>query len=79
MKIVIVGNGMVGFKCCEKLTGRAPGRFQITVFGEETRPAYDRVHLSDYFSGKVEAFTWLLPNGMPDRAFNCIWGTRFAR
>ncbi|HNR05935.1 MAG TPA: nitrite reductase large subunit NirB [Saprospiraceae bacterium] len=61
MKIVIVGNGMVGFKCCEKLTGRAPGRFQITVFGEETRPAYDRVHLSDYFSGKEEASLYLAP------------------
>ena len=26
--------------------------FEITVFGEEIRPAYDRVHLSEYFAGK---------------------------
>ena len=53
MKIVIIGNGMVGYKFCEKLVAKAnPGQFSITVFGEEIRPAYDRVHLSEYFSGK---------------------------
>ena len=26
---------------------------QIAVYGEEPRPAYDRVHLSDYFSGST--------------------------
>lgn len=53
MKIVIVGNGMVGYKFCEKLVAKVnPEAFQIIVFGEEIRPAYDRVHLSEYFSGK---------------------------
>jgi nitrite reductase (NADH) large subunit len=53
MKIVIVGNGMVGYKFCEKLVAKNnPASFHITVFGEEIRPAYDRVHLSEYFSGK---------------------------
>jgi len=53
MRIVVVGNGMVGYKFCEKLVAKAgPAQFQITVFGEEVRPAYDRVHLSEYFSGK---------------------------
>jgi nitrite reductase (NADH) large subunit len=53
MKIVVIGNGMVGYKFCEKLTAKAPeGQFEIIVFGEETRPAYDRVHLSEYFAGK---------------------------
>jgi pyrroline-5-carboxylate reductase len=53
MNIVIIGNGMVGYKFCEKLIskGQSP-QFQITVFGEEVRPAYDRVHLSEFFSGK---------------------------
>ena len=54
MKIVVIGNGMVGYKFCEKLTAKAqPGQFEIVVFGEETRPAYDRVHLSEYFAGKT--------------------------
>lgn len=53
MKIVIVGNGMVGYKFCEKLICKSNSdQFQITVFGEEVRPAYDRVHLSEYFAGK---------------------------
>jgi nitrite reductase (NADH) large subunit len=49
--IVVVGNGMVGYKFCEKLVSRSSG-FNIVVFGEEPRPAYDRVHLSEYFNGK---------------------------
>jgi nitrite reductase (NADH) large subunit len=53
MKIVVVGNGMVGYKFCEKLIAKtACPNFQIVVFGEETRPAYDRVHLSEFFAGK---------------------------
>ena len=43
---------MVGYKFCEKLVTKSHGQFQITVFGEEVRPAYDRVHLSEFFSGK---------------------------
>jgi len=53
MEIVIVGNGMVGYKFCEKLLSHScSGLFTITIFGEEVRPAYDRVHLSDFFAGK---------------------------
>jgi nitrite reductase (NADH) large subunit len=52
MHIVVIGNGMVGYKFCEKLTAKpSASSFQLTVFGEEPRPAYDRVHLSAYFSG----------------------------
>jgi nitrite reductase (NADH) large subunit len=49
-RIVVVGNGMVGFKFCEKLKSRRTDH-EVMVFGEEPRPAYDRVHLSSYFSG----------------------------
>jgi nitrite reductase (NADH) large subunit len=53
MNIIIIGNGMVGYKFCEKLIAKSnPSSFSITVFGEEIRPAYDRVHLSEYFAGK---------------------------
>jgi nitrite reductase (NADH) large subunit len=50
--IIVVGNGMVGYKFCEKLVSKSPG-FNIIVFGEEPRQAYDRVHLSEYFNGKT--------------------------
>lgn len=49
--IVVVGNGMVGYKFCEKLLAKSSA-FEIVIFGEEPRPAYDRVHLSEYFNGK---------------------------
>ena len=53
MKIVVIGNGMVGYKFCEKLVAKSqPQQFEIVVFGEEIRPAYDRVHLSEFFAGK---------------------------
>ena len=48
-QVVVVGNGMVGHRFAE-LAAAAPGT-AITVIGEEPRPAYDRVHLSDYFAG----------------------------
>lgn len=52
-KIVVVGNGMVGYKFCEKLCARDNrDNFDIVVFGEEPRPAYDRVHLSEYFTNQ---------------------------
>jgi len=49
--IIVVGNGMVGYKFCEKLIAKT-NRFRVIVFGEEPRHAYDRVHLSEYFNGK---------------------------
>src|SRR5258708_20704802 len=53
MKIVVIGNGMVGHKFCEKLIAKILDiQFEIVVFGEEIRPAYDRVHFSEFFSSK---------------------------
>jgi nitrite reductase (NADH) large subunit len=50
-RIIVVGNGMVGYKFCEKLVNRKKN-VDIVVYGEELRPAYDRVHLTSFFSGK---------------------------
>ncbi len=51
--IIVVGNGMVGYKFCEKLVAQEESKnFKITVFGEEPRPAYDRVHLSEFFENQ---------------------------
>ena len=50
--VVIIGNGMVGYKFCEKLLAKSTA-FNLVVFGEEPRVAYDRVHLSEYFGGKT--------------------------
>ncbi|MDX2069297.1 MAG: nitrite reductase large subunit NirB [Haliscomenobacter sp.] len=62
MQIIVIGNGMVGYKFCEKWLAQAPqGTYELHIFGEEPRPAYDRVHLSDYFSGKTEQDLYLAP------------------
>lgn len=51
--IIVVGNGMVGYKFCEKFVAKeGSDKYQITVFGEEPRPAYDRVHLSEFFESQ---------------------------
>ena len=49
-KLVVIGNGMVGQRFLEELVQRGHP-YEITVFCEESRPAYDRVQLSSYFSG----------------------------
>jgi len=51
MKVVVVGNGMVGHHYVETLVNSDTDA-QITIIGGETRPAYDRVHLSEVFDGK---------------------------
>ena len=51
MKLVVIGNGMVGHRYIEDLVEKTDvANMDITVFCEEPRVAYDRVHLSSYFS-----------------------------
>ncbi|MFT6656322.1 MAG: nitrite reductase (NADH) large subunit, partial [Marinomonas primoryensis] len=54
--LFVVGNGMVGHHFVEQVIAQGGHEnFQITVFGEEPHLAYDRVHLSEYFTGKGAA------------------------
>jgi len=49
--VLVVGAGMVGHRFCEKLIEYdSDRRFRIVLAGEEPRPAYDRVHLTNYFT-----------------------------
>lgn len=53
-KIVVVGNGMVGHHFVSQLAAQAPkALFETTVLCGEPRLAYDRVHLSEFFTGKT--------------------------
>lgn len=52
MHIVVIGHGMVGHKFLETLAASGRQDLRVTVLGEEPRPAYDRVHLSEFFAGK---------------------------
>ncbi|MFE2742853.1 nitrite reductase large subunit NirB [Streptomyces scopuliridis] len=52
--IVVVGHGMVGQRFLEALAERGvTTRARVVVFAEEPRPAYDRVRLTSYFSGRT--------------------------
>ena len=56
MRIAVIGNGMVGQRFLEQLVAHArktETKLDITVFGEEPRPAYDRVQLTSFLSGKT--------------------------
>jgi hypothetical protein len=52
---------MVGQKFLESLDEASLRDLQVTVLCEEPRPAYDRVHLSDFFSGRSAADLSLVP------------------
>ena len=52
MKLVMIGHGMVGHKFIESVLEHAGDEVEITILAEESRLAYDRVHLTEYFSGK---------------------------
>jgi len=53
MKLVMIGHGMVGHKFIEAILEKADDELEITILAEEPRIAYDRVHLTEYFSGKT--------------------------
>ncbi|MFV0523274.1 MAG: nitrite reductase large subunit NirB [Acidimicrobiales bacterium] len=52
--VVVIGNGMVGQRFVERLVTADPDAvIGVTVVGEESRPAYDRVALSSWFDGRT--------------------------
>jgi len=66
MRLVVVGNGMVGQRLVEALAARdTDGRWSVTVLAEEHRRAYDRVRLSAYFEGATAEELTLAPSGVP--------------
>lgn len=63
-KLIVIGNGPVGHKFLECLieNGKAE-EFSITVFGEEPRAAYDRVHLTSWFETRDAIDLNMVPHG----------------
>jgi nitrite reductase (NADH) large subunit len=52
-KLVLVGNGMAGVRTIEELLKLAPGLYDITVFGAEPHPNYNRIQLSPVLAGDL--------------------------
>ncbi len=52
MKLVMVGNGMAGVRTLEELLKLTPDLYDITVFGNEPHPNYNRIMLSPVLAGE---------------------------
>ena len=79
MKIVLIGHGMVGHKFLESLAETGLSGAEVTVLCEEPRAAYDRVHLSEFFSGKSADELSLVEPGFFERTgFSLRLATRAA-
>ncbi|MBX3314031.1 MAG: nitrite reductase large subunit NirB [Actinobacteria bacterium] len=76
LRLVVVGNGMVGQHLLAALVdaGAAPD-LDITVLGEEHRPAYDRVALSSLFDGRTaEDLSLVQPGFFEEHGITCRLG-----
>ncbi len=51
-RLVVIGNGMVGMRVVEELLELAPDAYEITVFGAEPHPHYNRILLSPLLAGE---------------------------
>ena len=52
LKLVMVGNGMAGVRTLEELIKLTPELYDITVFGAEPHPNYNRILLSPVLAGE---------------------------
>ncbi len=69
LKLVMVGNGMAGVRTLEELLKIAPDLYDITVFGAEPHPNYNRILLSPVLAGEqtideiiLNDWTWYADN-----------------
>ncbi|MEW5967734.1 MAG: nitrite reductase large subunit NirB [Pseudomonadota bacterium] len=71
LKLVVVGNGMAGMRTLEELLKAAPGLYDVTVFGDEPHPNYNRIMLSPVLAGEqtveqivLNSRDWYAQNGI---------------
>src|SRR5690606_12606585 len=70
-RLVVVGNGMAGIRTLEELLKLVPGMYDITVFGAEPHPNYNRILLSPVLAGEqdfddivLNPLSWYEDNGI---------------
>ncbi|MGB3449862.1 MAG: nitrite reductase large subunit NirB [Giesbergeria sp.] len=70
-RLVMVGNGMAGVRTLEELLKIAPDLYDITVFGAEPHPNYNRILLSPVLAGEqtldeiiLNDWAWYTENGI---------------
>ncbi|TBW02577.1 nitrite reductase large subunit NirB [Azotobacter chroococcum] len=71
LKLVMIGNGMAGVRTLEELLKLAPDLYEITVFGAEPHPNYNRILLSPVLAGEqtfeeiiLNDLDWYRDNGI---------------
>ncbi|WP_371368455.1 nitrite reductase large subunit NirB [Pseudomonas sp. QL9] len=71
LKLVLIGNGMAGIRTLEELLKIAPDLYDITVFGAEPHPNYNRILLSPVLAGEqtfedivLNDLNWYSENGI---------------
>ena len=71
MKLVLIGNGMAGVRALEELIKVSPDLYDITVFGAEPHPNYNRILLSPVLAGEqtvdeiiLNPLDWYTDNGI---------------
>ena len=70
-QLVMIGNGMAGVRTLEELLKLAPAKYEITVFGSEPHPNYNRILLSPVLAGEqsideivLNPLDWYRDNGI---------------
>ena len=70
-KLAVIGNGMAGIRTVEELLKIAPDKYEITVFGTEPHPNYNRILLSPVLAGEqtisdivLNDWDWYKDNGI---------------
>ena len=70
-RLVLIGNGMAGVRTLEELLKIAPDLYDITVFGAEPHPNYNRILLSPVLAGEqtldqivLNPVDWYRDNGI---------------
>ena len=71
LRLAVVGNGMAGVRAIEELLKLAPDLYEITVFGAEPHPNYNRILLSPVLAGEqtlqdivLNPVEWYAQNGI---------------
>lgn len=70
-KLVMIGNGMAGVRTLEELLKLSSNSYEITVFGKEPHPNYNRIQLSTVLQGDttindiiLNDWSWYKENGI---------------
>ncbi|MFP7299607.1 nitrite reductase large subunit NirB [Neobacillus niacini] len=70
-KLVMIGNGMAGVRTIEEILKLAPDQFEITIFGQEPHPNYNRIKLSNILQGEtsfediiINPLDWYIENNI---------------